>query len=184
MRRNLSRPGRERIDRPRVSASFDYRRSLRVGRRCTDPENAWSISSATRAPIGCLQTSATPRRASSTSRRRRPPMASSTKCRRAESIIWQPDEATARDDCRCRGAAGQYLRRHRLSAGHLFQEGRERIDKFRGGLVSGVDETYGPEDNPSTEYAYGRPGPKTIDPATGVPWANDAAPKLLIERTA
>lgn len=54
---------------------------------------------------------------------------------------------------------------------------------FRGGLVVGSDETYGPEDNPSTEYAYLRPGPKTIDPSTGVPWANDAAPKLLIERT-
>jgi hypothetical protein len=55
---------------------------------------------------------------------------------------------------------------------------------YRGGLISGAAETYGPEDNPSTEYAYLRPGPKTIDPATGAPWANSAAPKLLIERVA
>lgn len=55
---------------------------------------------------------------------------------------------------------------------------------YRAGLISGTDETYGPEDNPSTAYAYLRPGPKTIDPATGVPWASDADPKLLIERTA
>lgn len=55
---------------------------------------------------------------------------------------------------------------------------------MRGGLISGTDETYGPDDDPSTDYAYLRPGPKTIDPATGVPWANDATPKLLIERTA
>lgn len=55
---------------------------------------------------------------------------------------------------------------------------------MRLGLVVGVDETYGPDDDPSTAYAYLRPGPKTIDPDTGVPWANDAAPKLLIERTA
>lgn len=55
---------------------------------------------------------------------------------------------------------------------------------YRAGLISGTDETYGPEDNPSTAYAYLRPAPKTIDPDTGVPWANDADPKLLIERTA
>lgn len=55
---------------------------------------------------------------------------------------------------------------------------------MRGGIVVGTDETYGPDDDPSTGYAYLRPGPKTIDPATGVPWANDADPKLLIERTA
>ncbi len=55
---------------------------------------------------------------------------------------------------------------------------------LRGGLVVGVDESYGPGDNPSTAYAYLRPGPKTIDPDTGVAWANTAAPKLLIERTA
>jgi hypothetical protein len=55
---------------------------------------------------------------------------------------------------------------------------------YRTGLVVGTDETYGPEDNPNTEYAYLRPGPKTIDPDTGVPWTSSAAPKLLIERTA
>lgn len=55
---------------------------------------------------------------------------------------------------------------------------------YRGGVVSGASETYGPDDNPSTEYAYLRPGPKTIDPATLAPWAANATPKLLIERTA
>lgn len=55
---------------------------------------------------------------------------------------------------------------------------------YRSGLVVGTDETYGPEDNPATSYAYLRPGPKTINPDTGVPWANSDAPKLLIERTA
>jgi hypothetical protein len=55
---------------------------------------------------------------------------------------------------------------------------------MRGGLVVAGDETYGPDDNPDTAYAYLRPGPKTIDPDTGVAWANDAAPQLLIERTA
>jgi hypothetical protein len=55
---------------------------------------------------------------------------------------------------------------------------------YRAGLVVGADESYGPEDNPNTSYAYLRPGPKTIDPDTGVPWTNTAAPKLLIERTA
>jgi hypothetical protein len=55
---------------------------------------------------------------------------------------------------------------------------------MRMGLVSGTDETYGPNDDPATAYAYLRPGPKTIDPATGVPWSNDPPPDLLIERTA
>lgn len=55
---------------------------------------------------------------------------------------------------------------------------------LRLGIVSGVDEAYGPDDDPSTEYAYLRPAVKTIDPDTGVPWANDAEPELLIERTA
>lgn len=55
---------------------------------------------------------------------------------------------------------------------------------MRLGIVSNGEETYGPDDDPSTEYAYLRPGPKTIDPDTGVPWANDATPELLIERTA
>jgi hypothetical protein len=35
---------------------------------------------------------------------------------------------TARTIVGRRGVAGQYLRRHRLSAGHLFQEGRKRLD--------------------------------------------------------
>lgn len=51
------------------------------------------------------------------------------------------------------------------------------------GVSVGVDESYGPDDSPSTEYAYLRPAPKTIDPSTGVAWANDAVPQLLIERT-
>lgn len=55
---------------------------------------------------------------------------------------------------------------------------------MRSGLVSGATETYGYDDDPATAYAYLRPKPKTIDPATGVPWTNTAAPKLLIERTA
>jgi hypothetical protein len=54
---------------------------------------------------------------------------------------------------------------------------------YRGGIVSNGEETYGYEDNPNTEYAYLRPSPKTIDPDTGVPWANSADPQLLIERT-
>lgn len=53
----------------------------------------------------------------------------------------------------------------------------------RGGLVVGVDESYGPDDSPSTDFAYLRPAPKTIDPDTGVAWANNAEPELLIERT-
>lgn len=55
---------------------------------------------------------------------------------------------------------------------------------LRLGIVSGTEEAYGPDDDPSTEYAYLRPAVKTIDPDTGVPWANDAEPELLIERTA
>jgi hypothetical protein len=55
---------------------------------------------------------------------------------------------------------------------------------MRGGIVVGTDESYGPDDSPSTEYAYLRHAPKTIDPSTGVAWANDAVPLLLIERTA
>lgn len=55
---------------------------------------------------------------------------------------------------------------------------------MRGGVVVGVDESYTPDTSPSTAFAYITPGPKTIDPATGVAWANDANPDLLIERTA
>lgn len=55
---------------------------------------------------------------------------------------------------------------------------------MRGGIVVGSEESYGPDDSPSTEYAYLRPAPKTIDPDTGVAWANTANPDLLIERTA
>lgn len=55
---------------------------------------------------------------------------------------------------------------------------------MRTGVVVGGDESYGYDDDPSTAYAYLRPKPKTIDPSTGVPWANDAEPELLIERTA
>lgn len=56
--------------------------------------------------------------------------------------------------------------------------------EIRGGVVVDADESYGPTDAPSTEFAYLRPGPKTVDPSTGVAWANTAEPKLLIERTA
>lgn len=55
---------------------------------------------------------------------------------------------------------------------------------LRGGVAIGADESYGPDDSPSTAYAYLRPGPKTIDPDTGVAWANTANPDLIIERTA
>lgn len=55
---------------------------------------------------------------------------------------------------------------------------------MRGGIVVNGQESYGPDDSPSTAYAYLRPAPKTIDPDTGVAWANDAEPELLIERTA
>lgn len=55
---------------------------------------------------------------------------------------------------------------------------------MRSGVVVGTDESYGYDDDPSTAYAYLRPKPKTIDPSTGVAWANDAEPELLIERTA
>lgn len=54
---------------------------------------------------------------------------------------------------------------------------------LRGGIVVNGDESYGPDDSPSTDYAYLRPAPKTIDPDTGVAWANNAEPELLIERT-
>lgn len=55
---------------------------------------------------------------------------------------------------------------------------------LRGGVVVGASESYTPTDSPSTEFAYMTPGPKTIDPDTGVAWASDANPDLLIERTA
>lgn len=55
---------------------------------------------------------------------------------------------------------------------------------LRGGVVVDGEEFYTPTNSPSTEYAYMEPGPKTIDPSTGVAWANDAEPELLIERTA
>ena len=55
---------------------------------------------------------------------------------------------------------------------------------IRGGVVVGTDESYGPTNSPSTAYAYMEPGCKTIDPDTGVAWASDANPDLLIERTA
>lgn len=56
--------------------------------------------------------------------------------------------------------------------------------ELRGGVVVGTDESYTPTNSPSTAYAYMEPGPKTIDPDTGVAWASDANPDLLIERTA
>lgn len=55
--------------------------------------------------------------------------------------------------------------------------------ELRGGVVVDGDESYTPTNSPSTEYAYMQPGCKTIDPSTGVAWANDAEPQLLIERT-
>lgn len=53
----------------------------------------------------------------------------------------------------------------------------------RMGVVVGADESYTPTNSPSTSFAYAEPGPKTIDPDTGVAWATNADPKLLIERT-
>lgn len=55
---------------------------------------------------------------------------------------------------------------------------------LRGGVVVGSDESYGPTNSPSTAYAYMQPAVKTINPDTGVAWASDANPDLLIERTA
>lgn len=54
---------------------------------------------------------------------------------------------------------------------------------IRGGVVVGASESYTPDTSPSTSFAYLTPGPKTIDPDTGVAWANTANPDLLIERT-
>jgi hypothetical protein len=54
---------------------------------------------------------------------------------------------------------------------------------LRAGVVVGTDESYTPDNSPSTQFAYMTPGCKTIDPSTGVAWANDADPELLIERT-
>lgn len=55
---------------------------------------------------------------------------------------------------------------------------------IRGGVVVGTDESYGPSNSPSTAYAYMEPGPKTINPDTGVAWDSSTVPDLLIERTA
>lgn len=55
---------------------------------------------------------------------------------------------------------------------------------LRGGVVVGASESYTATNSPSTAFAYMEPTPKTIDPDTGVAWANDANPDLLIERTA
>jgi hypothetical protein len=54
---------------------------------------------------------------------------------------------------------------------------------IRAGVVVGTDESYTPDTSPSTEFSYITPGPKTIDPSTGVAWASNADPSLLIERT-
>lgn len=54
---------------------------------------------------------------------------------------------------------------------------------LRAGVVVGSSESYTPTASPSTNFAYMTPGPKSIDPDTGVAWANDAEPQLLIERT-
>lgn len=55
---------------------------------------------------------------------------------------------------------------------------------LRGGVVVGTDESYTPTNSPSTAYAYMEPGPKTINPDTGVAWDSSTVPNLLIERTA
>jgi hypothetical protein len=55
---------------------------------------------------------------------------------------------------------------------------------LRGGVVVGAEESYTATNSPSTAYSYMEPTPKTIDPDTGVAWASDANPDLLIERTA
>lgn len=54
---------------------------------------------------------------------------------------------------------------------------------LRLGVVVGGNESYTADTSPSTQYAYVTPTPKTIDPDTGVAWASDANPDLLIERT-
>lgn len=54
---------------------------------------------------------------------------------------------------------------------------------IRAGVVVGASESYTPDNSPSTAFAYMTPGPKTIDPDTGVAWTNSADPSLLIERT-
>lgn len=54
---------------------------------------------------------------------------------------------------------------------------------LRGGVVVDASESYTPDTSPSTAFAYLTPGPKTIDPDTGVAWASNANPDLLIERT-
>lgn len=56
--------------------------------------------------------------------------------------------------------------------------------EVRGGVVVGASESYAPTNSPSTQYAYMEPGPKTVDPSTGLPWDNVTVPDLLIERTA
>lgn len=54
---------------------------------------------------------------------------------------------------------------------------------IRMGVVVNASESYTADFSPSTTFAYGTPTPKTIDPDTGVAWANTANPDLLIERT-
>lgn len=54
---------------------------------------------------------------------------------------------------------------------------------IRMGVVVDGNESYTADFSPSTTFAYGTPTPKTIDPDTGVAWASDANPDLLIERT-
>lgn len=54
---------------------------------------------------------------------------------------------------------------------------------IRMGVVVNASESYTADFSPSTTFAYGTPTPKTIDPDTGVAWANTADPDLLIERT-
>lgn len=56
--------------------------------------------------------------------------------------------------------------------------------EMRGGVAVGGSESYGPTNSPSTEYAYLQTGCKTVDPSTGVAWANNAEPELIIQRTA
>jgi len=69
-----------------------------------------------------------------------------------------------------------------IPVGYARKEESGSVTMHLGLEVSG-DESVGPDDSPSTGYAYLRPAPKTVDPHTGVAWANDAAPNLLIERT-
>lgn len=55
---------------------------------------------------------------------------------------------------------------------------------MRAGVVVGAEESYTATESPSTSFGYMTPTPKAINPSTGVAWASNEKPDLLIERTA